>query len=142
MVVNIEDKLYKGIQDYCSLNDLKIGKFINELLEKQFRIEKFGSRPFFNGIPERIVNEPQDNNTVMTENGVVETVKRKKTKKEKPEVIEIVHVDPPKVEIVAEPKVAVEEKPIEKVNETPKFVIVEEEPEEEPKKKVIRKKLS
>ena len=47
-VVKINSSLYTDIKEYCSLNGLKINSFINELLEKQFAIEKFGDAPFFN----------------------------------------------------------------------------------------------
>lgn len=46
--VQIEDKLYNDIKEYCKLNKLKIGSFINEILKKNFLIEKYGDTPFTN----------------------------------------------------------------------------------------------
>lgn len=43
--MEIEKKLYADIKEYCKLNDLKIGQFINNLLSKAFIEEKFGKRP-------------------------------------------------------------------------------------------------
>lgn len=43
--VKIEEKLYNSISDYCNINNLKICNFINELLKKQFMLEKYGSKP-------------------------------------------------------------------------------------------------
>jgi hypothetical protein len=45
--MEIENKLYNEIKDYCKLNDLKIGDFINGLLRKAFNIEKYGEKPPF-----------------------------------------------------------------------------------------------
>lgn len=42
------DELYNGIVEYCKLNNLKINKFICEMLEKQFAIEQYGDVPFGN----------------------------------------------------------------------------------------------
>lgn len=45
--MEIEKKLYSEIKEYCKLNQLKIGDFINDLLKKAFNIEKFGEAPPF-----------------------------------------------------------------------------------------------
>lgn len=45
--VNIEDKLYESIKDYCKLNKLTIGTFINDLLKKNFMVEKYDDAPPF-----------------------------------------------------------------------------------------------
>ena len=47
-VVKINSSLYSEIKEYCSLNNLKINAFVNEMIKKQFSIEKFGDEPFFN----------------------------------------------------------------------------------------------
>ena len=46
--VQIEDELYNDIKEYCKLNKLKIGSFINEILKKSFLVEKYGDTPFTN----------------------------------------------------------------------------------------------
>ena len=42
----IDKKLHLEIKEYCKLNNLKMGEFINELLRKAFNIEKYGISPF------------------------------------------------------------------------------------------------
>ena len=45
--IQIDDiDLYRKISDYCKINDLKISKFITEMLRKQFMIEQYGDIPF------------------------------------------------------------------------------------------------
>ena len=46
--VQIEDELYTNIKEYCKLNNLPIGSFINSILKKSFLIEKYGDTPFTN----------------------------------------------------------------------------------------------
>lgn len=45
-MVEIENKLYSEIKEYCKLNGLVIKDFINKLLKKAFTIEKYGEKPF------------------------------------------------------------------------------------------------
>jgi hypothetical protein len=45
MQVEIKDKLYKDILSYCVLNELDVTNFVNDLLNKQFVVEKYGERP-------------------------------------------------------------------------------------------------
>ena len=54
MQVNINDVLYKQISDYCSLNNLKICHYVNELLDKAFKTDKFGAKPLINRKPTKI----------------------------------------------------------------------------------------
>ena len=58
--VEIKEELYQDIKDYCKINNLKIIKFVNELLEKQFLIEKYGDAPFMLVKPNEI-KEAQEN---------------------------------------------------------------------------------
>lgn len=45
--IQIDDNdLYRKISDYCKINDLKISKFVTEMLRKQFMIEQYGDTPF------------------------------------------------------------------------------------------------
>lgn len=44
--IQISNELYSEIFEYCKINGLKIGQFINDLLAKQFIIEKYGDTPF------------------------------------------------------------------------------------------------
>ena len=45
-MVNIDNELYNEIKDYCRINNLKIGAYINQLLKKAFMIDKYGETPF------------------------------------------------------------------------------------------------
>lgn len=45
-MVEIENKLYSEIKEYCKLNGLVIKDFINKLLKKAFTVEKYGDKPF------------------------------------------------------------------------------------------------
>lgn len=45
-MVEIEQKLYNDIKEYCKLNHLVIKDFVNKLLRKAFTIEKYGEKPF------------------------------------------------------------------------------------------------
>lgn len=45
-MVEIENKLYSEIKEYCKLNGLVIKDFINKILKKAFTIEKYGDKPF------------------------------------------------------------------------------------------------
>ena len=45
--VNIEDKLYEDIREYCRLNKLTISVFVNGLLKKGFMVEKYDDAPPF-----------------------------------------------------------------------------------------------
>ncbi len=44
--VSVDRKLYNQIKEYCSLNDLKISAYIDELLKDAFMRDKYGERPF------------------------------------------------------------------------------------------------
>lgn len=44
--VSVDRKLYSQIKEYCSLNDLKISAYIDELLKDAFMRDKYGERPF------------------------------------------------------------------------------------------------
>ena len=45
--VNIDDKLYQEIREYCRLNKLTISVFVNDLLKKGFLVEKYDDAPPF-----------------------------------------------------------------------------------------------
>lgn len=44
--MQVDEKLYAEIKQYCELNGLKIKSFISDLLRNAFNREKFGDRPF------------------------------------------------------------------------------------------------
>ena len=45
-LIQINNDLYKDIQTFCKMNSLKIADFINEMVEKQFLVEKYGDISF------------------------------------------------------------------------------------------------
>jgi predicted transcriptional regulator len=56
--VNIEDKLYRDIKDYCKINGLTINTLVNNLLRKNFTVEKYDDAPpFFKKIKEEFTPE-------------------------------------------------------------------------------------
>ena len=44
--ISIDGKLYSDLKEYCDLNGLKLNLYTEELIRKQFSIEKFGATPF------------------------------------------------------------------------------------------------
>ena len=44
--ISIGKKLYDDIKEYCALNGLKLNTFVETLLSRAFRLEKFGATPF------------------------------------------------------------------------------------------------
>ena len=59
--VNIEDKLYEDIREYCKLNKLTISVFVNNLLKKNFMVEKYDDAPpFFKKRKPEIESVPVD----------------------------------------------------------------------------------
>lgn len=74
--MEIEKKLYSEIKDYCSINNLKIGDFVNKLLRKAFNIEKYGVAPPF--LKENSVEKEENNKPIETEesNGAFEFVEK------------------------------------------------------------------
>ena len=44
--IEISDKTYEELKEYCTLNKLKIGQFADKLLYEGLMIEKYGDTPF------------------------------------------------------------------------------------------------
>ena len=44
--MQLDNKLYKEIKEYCDLNELKTRDFIHDILKKAFLKEKYGESPF------------------------------------------------------------------------------------------------
>lgn len=65
MTVDIKDKLYKSISDYCKINHLVIKDYINDLLKKSFMIDKYGEQPPISG-EIKVKNEPEKDDGVKT----------------------------------------------------------------------------
>ena len=42
MEININDRLYFNIQEYCKYNEIDDNEYINDCIVKQFNIDKFG----------------------------------------------------------------------------------------------------
>ena len=99
--VNVDDKLYEDIKQYCKLNGLKIGNFINEILEKSFLVEKYGSMPpFFKHNPDT-EPVPVDVKTALESGQTVEEFRERY----------LSEPEPVKKEKYIKPEVTVEDKP-------------------------------
>jgi hypothetical protein len=84
--VNIEDKLYQDIKDYCRLNKLTISVFVNDLLRKNFMVEKYDDAPPFfkkKNVESIKVKSPEE----FQKEYLADPEPIKKEKYEKPEVI-------------------------------------------------------
>jgi hypothetical protein len=46
--VEISDKTYEDLKEFCNLNDLKIGQFADKLIRDGLMIEMYGDVPFTN----------------------------------------------------------------------------------------------
>jgi len=46
--VEISDKTYEDLKEFCNLNDLKIGQFADKLIHDGLMIEMYGDVPFTN----------------------------------------------------------------------------------------------
>lgn len=83
-----DDNLHRKISDYCKINNLKISKFVTEMLRKQFMIEQYGDTPFTTYETTIINNNPVSSLTVdvtiekPNEDESVEIVKNVKTNDE------------------------------------------------------------
>jgi hypothetical protein len=63
--IQIDDNdLYRKISDYCKINNLKISKFVTEMLRRQFMIEQYGDTPFTTYETTIIDNSPVSSLTV------------------------------------------------------------------------------
>lgn len=107
--VSIDAKLYQDIKEYCQLNSLKLNRFVNEMINKQFMIEKYGDAPFADfrkKIEENTIEiDPQiqqaiaDNFWEMLESEKEEEIKEEiveKPKEELPKVTTISEQEKPK----------------------------------------------
>lgn len=83
--VNIEDKLYEDIREYCKLNKLTISVFVNDLLKKNFMVEKYDDAPPF------FKKRKQEEDAIHEDFSVDYTIQNEGKKKEyvKPEVISV-----------------------------------------------------
>ena len=84
--IQIDDNdLYRKISDYCKINNLKISKFVTEMLRRQFMIEQYGDTPFTTYETTIINNNPVSSLTVnftiekSNEDESIEIVKNVKT---------------------------------------------------------------
>ena len=73
ITISIEEKVFNGIKEYCTLNDITLSNFVSDALASHLMIAKYGNTPFANyTIPE----EPKmEKETITTE---IETRKNKK----------------------------------------------------------------
>lgn len=85
ITISIEEKVFNGIKEYCTLNDITLSNFVSDALTSHLMIAKYGNTPFANyTIPEEAKIEKetveekqavQKKATITTE---IETRKNKK----------------------------------------------------------------
>lgn len=46
--IEISDRTFENLKEYCTLNDLKIGQFADRLIHEGLMMEKYGDVPFTN----------------------------------------------------------------------------------------------
>ena len=66
MTVEIKDKLYKDISNYCKVNHLVIKEYVNQLLMKQFMVDKYGDKPGVYIVPDKPVKDNAEFPPVIT----------------------------------------------------------------------------
>lgn len=65
--MNLDNKLLKDIESYCSINCLDLDKYINGLLKKAFMTDKYGERPPFLEKKTGVIKENESTETVVDE---------------------------------------------------------------------------
>jgi hypothetical protein len=79
-MLNVKKQLYDDIVLYCKTNNISdIELFCNELMEKGFNIEKYGSAPAFVTTVEKIVEKKVEPVVSETENTVSLPIESKDT---------------------------------------------------------------
>ena len=67
--LNIKKELYNDIELYCKTNDITdVELFCNQLLEKGFNIEKYGTAPAFISVVEKNIEKKSEPIVTDTEN--------------------------------------------------------------------------
>lgn len=91
--MQLDDKLYKEIKEYCELNKLKTRDFIHDILKKAFLKEKYGETPFeFNSQEVTVHIEPSKSETLIEK--TVETSTIIETEKSETNDVEFVEILP------------------------------------------------
>jgi hypothetical protein len=96
MNIEIKDKLYKNIEEFCQLNLIDdITSFINKLIEKEFTIHVYGDKPGSRN--EILINHPSTKeNKDNVQNNEQEVVDNVQNIEHYENGIELVTTEPPK----------------------------------------------
>lgn len=46
ITISIEEKVFNGIKEYCTLNDITLSNFVSDALASHLMIAKYGNTPF------------------------------------------------------------------------------------------------
>lgn len=46
ITISIEEKVFNGIKEYCTLNDITLSNFVSDALASHLMIVKYGNTPF------------------------------------------------------------------------------------------------
>jgi len=102
--IEISDKTYEDLKEFCSLNDLKIGQYADKLIHDGLMIEMYGDVPFTN----YRIKPPQEIKAIeakgtLNKDGTFEQEKPKpidgETKAQMIEVMEMVEAEHPQTYI-------------------------------------------
>lgn len=85
--MEINKKLHDEIKEYCKLNNLKMGEYVNKLLRQAFNIDKFGISPFMTR--ENIVVEEEYPTTEKKDVIIEDTSNKEEEKKSEENTSEI-----------------------------------------------------
>ena len=85
ITISIEEKVFNGIKEYCTLNDITLSNFVSDALASHLMIVKYGNTPFTDySMPEEpkmekeTVEEKQAVQKKATTTTEIETRKNKK----------------------------------------------------------------
>lgn len=100
--IEISDKTYELLKEYCNLNKLKIGQFTDKLIRDGLMVEMYGDVPFTNyrTTPQHVIEAkdvPNENETF--EQNEAKTVWPEITKEMKLEALEEpIYLNPPPID--------------------------------------------
>lgn len=72
--IQISSELYDEIKEFCNLNELKLNKFIQELLKGAFMKEKYGESPFTKWVESPVPEELPYNDIEEKNNEYIEQI--------------------------------------------------------------------
>ena len=85
ITISIEEKVFNGIKEYCTLNDITLSNFVSDALTSHLMIAKYGNTPFTdNSMPEEPKMEKEtveEKQTVQKKETITAEIETRKNKK-------------------------------------------------------------